>query len=140
MIEKYIKIIKGRPIDLDEPAPSWNNKLLSLAAGEYKVGDIVPHIQYLISEIPISKSFWEHLGGYNHMEFDYKGNKVLLFTNHGSEACMNKVIREDLDISDWILDLSKLLGTPIKDRTERNNFKAEIRQRTQNGIEKYLVE
>jgi len=136
---EYMRTIKGRPISLQERAPSYSNELLRIAAGEYKVGDIVPHLKYLISEVPISQRFWMQ-AGYDVLEFDYKGNKVTLFTNHGSEECMREVIRGKLDISYWILDLSKLLGTPIKDRTEREKFLEEVQERTKNGIEKHLIE
>lgn len=135
----YIGIIKGRPIDLQERAPSWSNELLRIAAREYYVCQIVPHLQYLISEVPISQRFWMN-ADYSHLEFEYKGNKITLSTNHGSEECMTEVIRGKLNISDWILDLRWLLGSAIEDKTEREKFLEEIRERTQNGIEKYLIE
>jgi hypothetical protein len=135
----YIGIIKGRPIDLQEEAPSWKNELLKRAAREYYVNQIVPHLQYLISEVPVSQRFWAN-SNYSDLEFEYKGSKVILLTNHGSEECMREVIRGKLDISDWILDLSHLLGIAMAGRTQREEFLKEIRERTQNGIEKYLID
>jgi hypothetical protein len=141
----YIRTIKGRPIDLNENAPSFSNQLLREAAHEYHLDQIVPHVKFLISEVPVSQEFWKN--AYDDMNFVYKGNKVHLMTNHGSVDCMNAVIKNRLDISDWILDLSKLLGsTPefrgytMDEKIKREGFKKEISERTKNGIEKLLVE
>lgn len=141
----YIRIIKGRPINLEERAPSFHNELLRRAAKEYWVGAVVPHIQYLISEAPINQSFWSR-ASYSQLEFKYKGKKINLTTNHGSEECMRKVIEGNLDISDWVLDLFHLTAPVFHPsgedfrREEYELFKNEVQEQVKNGIEKYLVE
>lgn len=138
-------VIKGRPIkDLaEERAPSYRQdevgRALKLYAKEYKVGDIVPTIQYLISGNPISEKFWR-TANYISLEFEYKGETIRLFTNHGSEGTLEGIIDEKIDPSDAIVDLFKL--SPLAFGTEKpegrqaySKFKKEIEEKTSRGIE-----
>lgn len=134
----YKRKIIGRSLDLNESAPSFKNHLLKVAAGEYKVGNIVPHLQYLISEEPINELFWRN-ANYDDLEFKYKGENIVFITNHGSEDCMNAVLNGKLDISDWILDLSHLLGSTLMKHNQIMEFKSEIQERTKNGIVRYVI-
>ena len=141
----YIRIIKGRPIDLSERAPSFQNEGLRGAAGEYYVGQIIPTLQYLISDEPISERFWRG-ANYSYLEFVYNNETKTLSTNHGSEACMCAVIDRKLDISDWVLDLFNLTGPVFHkpgeepQEEEYEAFKKEVQDKTKDGIKKYLVE
>ncbi len=129
--------IKGRKVNLDEPAPSWKNDFLKTAAREYKTGSIIPALKYLMSDIPIDERFWR-MANYGTLKFAYKDEEVLLFTNHGLEQSMIKIIEGHLDISDLILDLSKLVGIAM-DRQEVREFKEEIQRKVESGIEKEII-
>ncbi|MFC1663791.1 hypothetical protein ACFL0A_01570 [Patescibacteria group bacterium] len=133
-----IKTIKGRPVILTEEAPSWKNEFFKLVANEYKVGDIVPTLKFLISGTQVNEGFWRR-ANYSALEFKYKGKNVTLITNHGLELSMCKAIDGKIDISDVILDLSKLLATAIKDKNERELFKQEIQEKVKNGIKIEVV-
>lgn len=165
-IRGYKGIIIGRPlIDLDEIPPSYyhvlsethknpmvedmlpkmpesmslgRSKMLSEAAREYyRTGYVVEHIQYLLSETPISEMFW-NLGAYKELYFEYKGRKISLITNHGSHRCMQAVIQGDLNISDWVLDLFHLSPAQL-DKGTYQAFKTEVQKQVKNGIKKYLI-
>ena len=130
-------IIKGRKVILDEPAPSWENEFLKTAAREYKARDIVPTLKYLILDIPIDEQFWR-TANYATLEFVYEDEKVTLFTNHGLEQSIIKVIEGHLNISDLILDLSKLVGIAM-DRQGVKDFKEDIQKKVGNGIERKVI-
>jgi hypothetical protein len=139
-----LKLIRGRPIDLTERAPSFSNKHLAEAAWEYHPYQTVPQIQYLISpESPIEEIFWKQ-ANYSDLDFQYKGKTVKLFTNHGSEYSMRDVIGGKLDISDLVLDLSWLSGQSFRkdgayDRKTHKAFKDEVQEQVKNGMKKLLV-
>lgn len=137
-MDKKNKIIKGRKVDLHEEAPSWTDDFLRAAARGYKVEDIIPTLKFLISDIPINEEFWRK-ANYSHLKFKYNNEKVLLFTKHGLEESICKVIDGKMDISDLILDLSKLIGSAIKDKGAREAFRQEIQEKVKNGIEKKVV-
>jgi len=132
-------VINGRPLDFEnDRAPSYHNDLLRACYKEYRAYQIVDAIKYLISDTPIDKKFW-YRANYSDLEFEYKGEPKRMITNHGMEACMNAVFRGELDISDWILDLTCMLGLVMK-KPELLAFRDEIRDRTENGIVRYAYE
>jgi hypothetical protein len=140
-----IKLITGRPASLKERAPSFENKILRDNYTEYRhFGEIVNHIRYLISDQPINEAFWRR-ATYCDLYFGYEGKELRLLANHGSQNTMREVIKGNLDISEWILDLTKMSGHDFHmpdgeyKREEFMAFKQEVQKKLEPGIKKLLV-
>lgn len=134
-----MKEIFGCPINIyEDRAPSFKNRTLKNAISEYKIYQIIPTLKYLISDDPISLSFWRE-ANYAHLHFLWDGKEETLFTNHGLEECMRLVLKGKMNVSDIILDLSKLVGSAITDREEMLKFKAEIHEKVKKGIVKKVI-
>jgi len=133
-----LREIMGRPVNLEERAPGFENETLREAAGEYKTDQIVPALKYLVSDTPINEPFWEK-AAYEDLSFDWEGHETLLFSNHGLATCMRQVLRGRMNISDLILDLSKLIGSAITDREEMLQFKQQIQDKVRDGIRRQVI-
>ena len=135
------KVIKTGPIDLKREAPSRNNKLLAEAAKEYTVGDVLELLKYFVSSFPIEKKKWEEIrnsGGYGTIQ----AGDIIFSVNHSTGECMKAVIEGELNLGDWILDLSKLVGLSFlikKDRAAGKEFLKEIQEKVKNGIDKKVI-
>lgn len=131
-------IIKGRVINIKNEAPSFWNDVIHHGASGYMVGEIISLLKFLISNEPIDRNFWI-FEKKDKLEFNYNGEKVRVWNTRSSKYVMRALLNGEIDISDWIHDLTILIGISSASKEEIEKLKKEAQKKINDGIEKIIV-